>query len=145
MTQTERTVELTLIAMCTGLTWLAGDLLAGVSDTGRVALTCAGVLLAQSLIRDFWFVWSKRGHKPTQAKHARCMCVESTLGMLGIVVGAVVLLAGFTTSLQTSALFWATAVGLTLVLGYFIKDYVLTWFPVRFKKDPDHMNIIVKW
>ena len=105
MTQTERTVELTLIAACTGLTWLAGDLLPGASDTGRVALTCAGVLLAQSLIHDLWFVWSKRGHKPAQAKPARCMCVESTLGMLGMVVGAVVILAGFTTSLRTSALF----------------------------------------
>ncbi|MFT5425675.1 MAG: hypothetical protein ACI9ZT_000607 [Gammaproteobacteria bacterium] len=73
------------------------------------------------------------------------MCIESTVGMTGIVVGALLLNIGIDASISMTGWYWSVMVMVVTGFGYLIKDYVFEWNPWRICLDKDHMNIIVKW
>ncbi len=145
MTSAEK-IELALIPVLAGVVVLLADHLPPVVGLGNLFLTTSALLLFQGLIRDLWLlVKAKREPKPDAIQKIRCMCVESTLGMSGIVVGIVLLGAGLNLPAMMANWNWCLLVALTMTIGFAMKDYVVEWMPFRLRKDADHMNIVFTW
>ena len=78
---------------------------------GRLLLGASALLLFQSLARDLWLLArEKRASQPSPRRKARCMCVESTVGAMGIVAGAVLLGSGIDRSVGMNNWVWSYAV-----------------------------------
>lgn len=113
---------------------------------GRLLLAVSALLLLQSLIRDIWSLIQQKHVKKTETKTImRCMCVESTIGITGVVIGIMMLGSGFERSLALKDWAWSIVAVAVLLLGFLIKDYVMELKPFRLRKNKDHHNIIVKW
>ncbi len=138
--------ELGLIVLVTVLTWVMAGRLPLVMGLGRILLICSALLLFQGLLRDLVLLHrSTREKQQANPRQALCMCMESTVGITGIVAGSILLLGGFSHSIGMSEVYWTGLIGLTLVTGFLIKDLVIETGPLRIVRDPDHVNIIVKW
>ena len=132
---------LAAIPVLTAAIWLVAGELPEQIGAGRLLLTMSALLLLQSLIRDLWLL---RASRPVEAPRSMvCLCAESGVGMLGIMAGAVAVLAGVQVSFDLSPVGWSVAVAATTGMGFLIKDLVLEFSPLRVRRDPDHVNIIV--
>lgn len=109
-------------------------------------LTVAALILAQSLLRDLWLL-SRLRRSPTgvQRRAASCMCVESTVGLVGVLIGSILLGAGGSATLRIQPWGWAALVGLAMSFAFLLKDFVIEWKPWRIVRDKDHVNIAVVW
>jgi hypothetical protein len=133
--------ELAAIPLLTSAVWLAAGEFPVQIGAGRLLLAMSALLLLQSLIRDLWLLRSSR---PAEAPRSLpCLCAESGVGMLGIIAGAVAVLAGVQLDFQMSPGIWTAAVAATTGVGFAIKDLVVEFSPLRVRRDPDHVNIIV--
>ena len=145
MTKGEKT-ELALIPVLGIGVWLVAPALPEQMGVGRLLLAASAFLLFQSLVRDLWLLArDKRASQPSPRRAARCMCIESTVGATGIVVGAILLGTGITRSVVMDDWVWSVLVMLVVGIGFLIKDYVLEWSPWRIRRDRDHMNIVFTW
>ena len=143
MTTAEK-IELLLIPIVAAVVWQLAFLLPSKMNLANILLYSSVLLLVQGLLRDIWLLIQSRSNSG-EKKEAQCMCLESIVGMTGVVAG--ILLLGFTSSQQITitALGYATIVFLVTVVGFLMKDLVLQWNPIAIKKEKDHMNVIVKW
>ena len=136
-------VELGLIVVAALLTWSAASMLPDSVALGRLLLTGSALLLLQSLIRDLSILARRpRTDTPAKAEAAQCMCIESTVGAAGIVVGAGIVGAGVGFPVAMGGASWVALVAGVLVVGFLIKDFVFEWSPWRIRRDKDHMNIV---
>lgn len=142
MTTAER-VELVLIAILGIVVFLVADQLPSVIPFARLLLYAAALLLLQSLVRDLWWIKTHQV-KPDEYKEAACICLESTIGAAGVIIGLLLIGAGFNYVLILPAWFWLVLVATVTVLGFLIKDLVLEWRPLRIRRDKNHMNIVFK-
>jgi hypothetical protein len=57
------------------------------------------------------------------------------------------MLAGLCRSTQVAIGRWEFffAVAGTMVLGFLIKDFVISWKPPGVRREKDHLNLIVRW
>lgn len=145
MTAAEK-LEVTLIplfGMASG--FIAGWLPADIS-IGALLLGASVLLLAQGLIRDLWLISRRQqGSQNGARQHALCMCVESTVGVNGVVGGLVILGSTIDSKLSASPLLVSgLAIGV-LVLGFAVKDLILEFRPFRIRRDKDHLNIVFSW
>ena len=145
MTTAEK-LELAALPIGGVLAYLLADWLPTEIGSGRLLLVVSALLLLQSLVRDLWLLSQGRGAPPVGGpRRGRCMCVESTLGLTGVVVGVVLLAAGLELELRMSAWAWSLLVMAVLAAGFGIKDLVLDSRPLRIRRDKDHMNIVFTW
>ena len=145
MTPTEKT-ELSLIPLLAGLTWLAAPLLPHQISVGTALVWASAMVLLQGLVRDLWLLAkARRAARVDVPRKARCMCVESTVGVTGIVAGIVLLGAGIDRTFIVSRRGWGLAVVAVLGVGFELKDYVFEWRPFRLRRDKDHLNIVFSW
>jgi hypothetical protein len=80
--------ELGLIPSVGAATWWLSTALPTRIGLGKLLLWASVMLLLQSLLRDLWLLAKARRNAPTTPPRiARCMCVESIVGMTGIVTG----------------------------------------------------------
>jgi hypothetical protein len=103
-------------------------------------------LLAHSLVRDIAILLrSRRSASIGLRKEAHCFCLESTAGSIGIVAGA--MLASFAGSTQVEIRRWSFSVAVTgiLILGFLVKDLVISWKPFGVRRETDHLNLVVRW
>ena len=112
-----------------------------------VILFGSSLFFCQSLFRDLWYLYAKRRRTKNlnQVEAKQCMCVESMLGLFGVVLGLLLFISSFDipiTLAKGSVIAIAAAI---LIVGFLIKDYVFEWNPWRIYKEKDHMNIIVSW
>ena len=112
-----------------------------------VILFSSSLFFCQSLFRDLWYLYAKRRRtkNSNQVETKQCMCVESMLGLFGVVLGLLLFISSFDipiTLAKGSVIAIAAAI---LIVGFLIKDYVFEWNPWRIYKEKDHMNIIVSW
>ena len=153
MTLAEK-LELTLIPELGGLCWISAAWLPPSVAVGRLLMWAAALLLAQGLLRDLWLLsradqQRRREDESTDADAgnsvARCLCLESTLGILTILLG--ILLSGSTLdiSLAMTASSWSGLVVATLSLGFLLRDWVIEGKPWRIRQERGHANLIVKW
>jgi hypothetical protein len=73
------------------------------------------------------------------------MCVESSVGATGIVLGASLMGLGISTPIEMTPLLWVGSVFIVTLCGFLIKDWVFQWNPWRFYKEKDHINIVFSW
>lgn len=99
------------------------------------------VVLVQSLVRDLLLIARRKPDK-TKVVEAQCLCVESAVGVLGLLVGLLLLIAGATDPTPIPLWGWPLGIGLTMLATFVIKDYVFEWSPWRLRRDPDHLNIV---
>lgn len=139
-------IELAFIPIAGAAVLLAAGELPDEIGAGRLLLIGSALLLLQSLVRDVWLlVRNRRTAQSSPPRRARCMCIESTVGAAGVLVGALLLGVGIDRSLAMNGWGWSALVIGVLGTGFAIKDYVFEWNPFRIRRDKDHMNIVVTW
>lgn len=144
--QRSEEVELTLILLTIIACWIISPAFPTQLQAGNLLLYASALLLLQSLIRDLWLLSTiKRRLKPITKKSARCMCIESTVGIIGIATGAMLLGFNTDTSITMHEWLWSTLVIVVLSFGFLVKDYVLEWSPWRIRRDKNHLNIVFTW
>ncbi len=138
--------EMILILLVSLGALLAAPLLPSETSIGHLLLTLSALLLLQSLIRDlFILARTKRAAQAGARAPMRCLCMESAVGITGVLAGAVVIGFGIGTPAPMSGWSWALAVLLALGVGFAIKDFVLQTKPWGIVRDKDHVNIVVSW
>jgi hypothetical protein len=140
-------VELTLIPVLgTGLWWIAAKLPDHI-ELGRLLLGASALLLFQSLIRDLWLLANapRKAQQASPPRVARCMCVESMVGITGIVIGLTLFGWSIGKPVPMGRWSWSIVAMLVMAAGFLMKDYVLETKPWRLRRDTNHLNIIVKW
>lgn len=138
-------IELALIPIVIVAVWLS-EALPEQLGLGKLTLWLAALLLGQGFLRDLWFLASRKKKQKTEPKkQTQCLCLESTLGLTGILLGALLFVSGFDRSMLVDAWQWSVLILVTTGVGFMIKDYVLVWSPFGLRRDPNHMNIIVSW
>lgn len=114
----------------------------------ELLLKGASLLLIQGLIRDLWYLFKRKQiakKSLIKAKYAQCFCIESSVGLLGIVIGLLLIF------INVDYIFQFTTLGLScfavciLIIGFVIKDLVIEWQPWRIYKEPDHINVVFQW
>jgi len=75
----------------------------------------------------------------------KCMCLESTLGLGGVLIGVALTAIGITTQVPLSTLAWPILIGSIMLFGFLTRDIVITWSPWGIKKHPGHGSILVVW
>lgn len=132
--------ELGLIGVSSAALWLLTPDLAWTLSYGTVLCYAAGLILGQGLIRDLSIIIRRRlkGEAKPEGSRMKCLCAESSLGLIVIFLGCLMLFLGIEKSVTFDQ--WAlsgTALGL-MILGFLIKDYV-----VIVRKEKDHQNLII--
>lgn len=112
---------------------------------GRLVLYAAALLLLQSLIRDVLLLLVSKPYSQEEMTKATCMCMESSIGMTGIIAGSLLVGFGFDAILNMNPMSWSLGVMLILIVGFLIKDIVIQFKPIRIYSDKNHMNIIFTW
>jgi hypothetical protein len=144
MTQSER-IELALIAASALVVWQLRAYLPATFTLAESVLGLSALLLGQGLVRDVIILLrapNRSADKPRQ--QAQCMCLESTVGATGVVAGIVLMLALTDLGMWNRNVFLLAALS-TMLIGLLLKDVVVTWSPLGFKKERDHLNLIVRW
>lgn len=145
MTITEKFEVSVILVLGVSVFFMASPLATEVS-IGRLLLYTSALLLLQSLVRDLWILASNRNVDKSQSpRKARCMCIESTVGFVGVLIGALLLGSKIDQSIAMAAWTWTVLVVIVLGAGFCIKDFVFEWNPWRIYRDKDHMNIIFTW
>jgi hypothetical protein len=146
MTTRLEKIEIILIATAGCISFVAAPFLPSAPTAGNLLLTMSALLLAQSLIRDIFLLMKiKRTTASTNSKAMRCMCLESTVGITGIVAGIGILGFGIDPPIAMDGWRWAISTLLVLGIGFAIKDLIIQTDPWRIVRDKDHVNIVVSW
>ncbi|MDI1319684.1 MAG: hypothetical protein PSW75_05745 [bacterium] len=139
-------VELAALPLGTALAaWLAP--LGGLRlELGELIAGGALLILVQGFFRDLWLLReTRRKASATPAREARCMCVESALGITGVVAGIGLVGLGLTAPVSVSAASLAASVGVTMTAGFLLKDFVFEWSPWKIYREKDHAQVIFRW
>jgi hypothetical protein len=113
---------------------------------GHLLLTASVVLMLQSLLRDLLLLAKlKRSIGEHTTKVARCMCLESTVGITGVLAGISVLGLGINNTLIMTNARWTILIMVLMTSGFLIKDWLIESKPWRLVRDKNHMNIIFSW
>jgi|GEM_PF-734141 len=126
--------------------WLAAPLLPQRVSLGALLLTAAVLLLLQGLVRDIALLARrKRDASAAPGKAARCLCIESAVGIIAVAAGLILLGTGIGLSVGLPAWAWAALATSVTGTGFAMKDYVLTLSPWRIRREADHLNLIFTW
>jgi hypothetical protein len=114
---------------------------------GYLVLAVSVGLLGQGLIRDLFIKYGKAAGVPAAAQKRGmvCMCMESTVGVAGVIAGLCVLFIGVSRRIILPPYFWPAAIIVVGLIGFIIKDYILDWttWPWRNRKQKDHSSDII--
>lgn len=139
-------VELALIPAFGLGFWLMARGLPHEIPAGELLLGASAMLLLQSLIRDLCLLArQKRTSQRTPRRALRCICVESTVGVTGVIAGVVLLGAKIDQLIVINSWVLSVLVMAQMGAGFLIKDYVLEWNPWKLYRDKDHLNIVFTW
>ena len=143
---TAEKVELGLILIVGLVLWLSAASLPGHISNGSLLLGSSVLLLLQGLIRDLWLLSRRnRQAQSAQPQQATCMCVESTLGVTGVVAGLIILGSSIDSQLSVDGWVWSFLAVAVLAVGFAIKDFVFELRPFRIRREKDHMNVVFSW
>lgn len=141
-------IELGLISGATAGAALAGSRLPFSLPLGEIALIASGLLLGQGLVRDLWVKYSssRNGNSAScllapAGRRATCVCMESTVGVFGIVAGVTLLLSGARQTVELFTGFWPLLVSGTGLLGFLLKNLVIDWKTRRVRVETNHEEI----
>ena len=137
-------IELSLLLLTVITVALGAPRLPTTASLSTLVLSISVLILAQSLVRDSW-LWLRKRHalssQPTRA--LACFCLESTLGSVGVALGLSLSFFAPRSPVYMPAASWTVLVGISLLLGFLIRDWVITWRPLGLRREADHFNIII--
>ena len=136
-------VELALIAVTAAAVALARPLLPASLAVGSLVLVASAVLLGQGLLRDLYLKFGPPGRGAAEGVKSTAFCMESTIGLLGIVTGGVALALGLGSPVAASGLAWPVGVLAVGTLGFLMKDVVIDLRTGRIRRERDHRNLVV--
>jgi hypothetical protein len=138
--------EIMLIVLSVLCVYQFGSVLPMQLELGRLLLYLSAILLMQGLLRDLYLLAIRRRQSAGNTRQViGCLCAESTLGWIGIIIGAALMGFDLAMPLALSVHLWAVLVFAVLAIGFAGKNFVFAWRPLRIIYDPDHINIVVKW
>jgi len=140
-------IEIFAIAIVTAASWPASELFHSTMPLWQIVLGASALLLAQSLVRDVAILFRSRhsSSKNETRKEARCFCLESTVGLTGVIAGLALIGLGSSHQIEISRWEFLIAIAGTMALGFIIKDFVISWNPFGVRREKDHLNLIVRW
>jgi len=139
-------IELAIIVVVATIGWLVWPYFSAAMPIWQIVLGASALLLAQSLVRDVAILFrSWRSASNATRKEAQCFCLESTVGLTGVIVGLALIGLGSSHQIEMSRLGFSIAVAGTMALGFVIKDFVISWNPFGVRREKDHLNLIVRW
>lgn len=141
MTSLERT-ELVLIALAALASAVLGGMFPSSLSPGILVLTASSMLLGQGLLRDLWVKYGVKA-PAHQGQKIVCMCMESTVGMTGVIAGVAVLFAGVDGNWMLPAWFWPAFVAGMGVCGFVMKDLIIDIDNRSIRREKNHRSIIV--
>jgi hypothetical protein len=137
--------ELGAIPLAAGVTaWLAPRPALAL-EWGELIAGAALLILVQGFFRDLWLLRQARRQPAAAGREARCMCVESALGLTGVAAGVGLVGLGFDRPVALAPAGLAAAVGLAMLAGYLLKDFVFEWSPWKIYREKDHAQVILRW
>ena len=145
-------IEPGIILSIAALIWIAGPQQPISARLSYVVLGLGAGLLLQSLLRDLWILWRRRvvarastGAAVAAAKSGQYFCVESAVGLLGVVCGGLLLGSRFDAAITLERNILCAMTLCVLGTGFLIRDWVIQANPWRIDREPDHLNVIVRW
>ncbi len=145
LTTLEKT-ELAALPVVTALAWFAPLDPAFTLKLGGLITAASLLLLLQGFCRDIWLWLAARRATEKPAPHAaQCMCVESALGLTGVVAAAGLTAFGFGPDLAITPLGRTVGTGAVLVAGFLLKDFVFEWSPWKIYRAKDHATLHFRW
>lgn len=116
------------------------------TELGYVIAGSALLLLLQGFCRDLWLLReARRAVAPAAGRSARCMCVESALGLSTILAGGALTLTGLSRPVELSGPVVVGLVAGGLIAGFLLKDFVFEWFPWKFYREKNHASVQFTW
>lgn len=114
--------------------------------TGTWLTAAALLLLLQGLCRDAW-LWlaARRAIEQAPPRYAQCMCVESAVGMTGVLIGAGLTAFAFGPELRLPQPWLTVGIATVLAGGFLLKDFVFEWSPWRLYRERDHATLHFRW
>lgn len=139
-------IELALIPAVVAIVGAVGRWLPARLGFGELLTIGCVSWLVQGGIRDLWFLYVLKS-RPGSAPRRRlpCMCLESSAGLTGILVGVVLALSGIGGSIALTPVRWAAIAAGVLTPGFLLRDIVIAWRPPGVRRDPEHHSIIFAW
>jgi hypothetical protein len=140
-------IELAMIVVVATIGWLVWPYFSAAMPLWQIVLGASALLLAQSLVRDVAILFRSRHSesKNEPRKEAQCFCLESTVGMTGVIAGLALIGLGSSHQIEMSRWEFSIVAAGTMALGFIIKDFVISWNPFGVRREKDHLNLIVRW
>ena len=145
MTTAEKS-EIALIPLAGACAWLAGTWLPQDIGVGSLLLASSVLILLQGLLRDLWLLSQRKAAQQSgERQEILCMCVESTVGVTGVVAGLIILGSALNRPVPMTPWLWSLLAITVLVVGFAVKDLIFEFRPFRVRRDKDHLNIVFSW
>jgi len=139
-------IELAAIPLATALAAMLVPRTGIALDAGELLAGAALLLLVQGFFRDLWLLRVARQRKAAApAREAACLCVESALGLTGVVAGIGLVGFGLARPVVVSPGAFATGVAFVMGAGFALKDLVFEWSPWKIYREKDHAQVIFRW
>ncbi len=139
-------LELGLIPLAGAALWLSAPALPSRTDFGTLLLLASSLFLAQGLIRDLCLLAEAKRHLPEPGSRVSpCMCLESAIGLTGVLSGLALLGVGLSGRIAMTPGRWTFAALAVLLTGFALKDFVFEWSPWRIRREKNHLNVIFRW
>lgn len=145
LTTLEKT-ELAALPVVTTLAWFTPLDPAFTLKLGGLITAASLLLLLQGFCRDVWlWVVARRATEKAVPHSAQCMCVESALGLTGILAAAGLTAFGFGPDITVTPLGRTTGTGAVLLAGFLLKDFVFEWAPWKIYRAKNHATLHFRW
>jgi hypothetical protein len=139
-------IELAMICVVAIIGWLASPYFSSTMPLWQIVLGASALLLAQSLVRDVAILFRSRGLKSNEPrKEAQCFCLESTVGLTGVIAGLALIGLGSSDQIAVSRWEFSIAIAGTMIMGFLIKNLVISWRPFGLRREKNHLNLVVRW
>jgi len=144
--KTREKVELGLIPVVVAGVGAAARWLPMRLGVGELLTIACLAWLVQGGLRDLWLLYLLKS-RPAAAPRRKlaCLCLESSAGLTGLVVGVGLALSGTGGQIALNAGRWMLLAVGVLTLGFLAKDFVISWRPLGLRRDPDHHSIVFTW
>jgi hypothetical protein len=143
---TRAKIELALIPVAVALVGLASPHLPSRLGTGPLLVIACLTWLVQGGLRDLWLLYLvKRRPAHSPPRRLACMCLESSVGLTGVLVGVVLALCDLGRTFLLTPARWMLLAAIVLTLGFLARDLIISWRPLGLRRDPDHHSIVFTW
>jgi hypothetical protein len=143
--KTREKVELGLIPVVVAIIGLAGRSLPAQLGSGSLLVIACLAWLVQGGLRDLWLLYLVKSQPAATPRRLACMCLESSVGLTGLVIGVVLAVGNVGGRHTLNANRWMLLAAVVLTVGFLAKDLVISWRPLGVRRDPDHHSIVFTW